>query len=165
MLPGFLLKLIAAKAQYNGGESALGVRAGGATGITYKYFQTKTFAYEGLVNYNFDKHIDGVVATALLEKQAPLVGNRFSAQIGVGPSYVFKESRFGAAGTLGFDWRVSLVDLSLDWTPAYYFTHDDHFSASNVGVGVRYILNHGRGKKESRPRVDRDRPVEQPIQQ
>lgn len=158
MLPGFVLRMIAAKGQYNGGESALGVRAGGATGVSYKYFQSKTFAWEGLVSYNFDDHIKGVVATGLLEKQAPLVGNKFSAQVGIGPSYIFKESRLGAAGTLGFDWRVSLVDLSLDWTPAYYFTADDHFSGTNVGVGVRYILNHRRGNR--RGQEPRHAPVE-----
>jgi hypothetical protein len=170
MLPGFVLRMIAAKGQYNGGESALGVRAGGATGVSYKYFQSKTVAWEGLVNYSFDDHIKGVVATGLLEKQAPLVGNKFSAQVGIGPSYIFKDSRLGAAGTLGFDWRVSLVDLSLDWSPAYYFANDDHFSGSNVGVGARYILNHRRKvreKEEYRPAPMKREPGKnaQPVQQ
>ncbi|MBS1665002.1 MAG: hypothetical protein JST68_28405 [Bacteroidetes bacterium] len=152
------MKFLAAKSQ---GESALGVRAGGSLGVTYKYYQSRGFAFEGLVDYDLDKSVKGIRAALLFEKLAPLVGNKFAAQIGVGPVYSFpNDGHFGAAGTLGFDWRVSAVTLQLDWQPTWYFTNGDHFGGSNVGVSARYILN--RKRRHQREERERNLPPNQP---
>ncbi|CAG5003056.1 hypothetical protein DYBT9275_03039 [Dyadobacter sp. CECT 9275] len=129
---------------YNGGENALGIRAGGTTGITFKKFFNKKTGLELIGGYNFDNDIKNVSMTALFEKHAPLIGDRFAAFIGAGPSYVFSGSNFGASATLGFDMRLGKTPLNfqIDWMPSYYFTNGSHFSPDNGGLSIRYILNH-----------------------
>ena len=141
-----LLAGITAQAQdseYNGGESALGIRVGGTSGITYKKFFSKKTALEFIGGYNFDNDVKNVALTALFEKHAPLIGDRFAALFGIGPSYVFSGSHIGASAALGFDMRLgkSPLNFQIDWMPAYYFTNGSHFSPDNGGVSVRYILN------------------------
>jgi hypothetical protein len=131
---------------YNAGESALGIRGGGVVGITYKHFPSRTFVYEAIVSRDFDKHFKKVEASFLLEKLAPLIGNRFAAQIGLGPSYIFDKGRLGVAGTLGFDWRMTVLpfNVQVDWMPAYYFINEHQLNPTNAALSLRYILNHGR---------------------
>lgn len=135
-----------AQPAYNGGESMLGVRLGGAAGVTYKKFIDRWLAFEFLGSYGFDPNIKSISLTGLVEKHVPVVGDRLCAMIGVGPSYIFKDSRGGVAGTLGFDWRMDRVPLNLqaDWLPGYFFINDNRLTASNVAVSIRYVLNHRR---------------------
>lgn len=143
LITAFILFHTAMQAQYNGGESALGLRAGGAAGVTYKKFFNKSFAFEGLLAKNFEKGRDGIMISGLFEKHAPLGGHRFSALIGGGPAYHFERKSAGINGIIGFDWRIfkSPINLQVDWSPAYYFSGDDHFSLINTAFSIRYILN------------------------
>lgn len=137
-------------AQYNGGESALGVRIGSTAGISYKKFFGKTFAAEALLVNSFEKKEDGMILGLLLQKHAPLAGSRFSALIGSGPSYDFARKGLGINGIIGFDWRVmrSPVNLQVDWMPGWYFKGSDRFRGANAAFTIRYILN--RSKVNSR---------------
>ncbi len=139
-----LLLQITAFTQYNGKETALGIRAGGSAGITFKKFTSGHLAFEGILAKDFDKNDGGIFATALVQNNAPLAGKRFSAIIGAGPSYHFERKSLGASAIIGFDWRVftSPINFQLDWIPSAYFNSDDHFTWTNVAVSARYILNH-----------------------
>lgn len=130
-------------AQYSPKESMLGLRGGGAVGISYKKFFGQNFAFEMVGAKDFSKEFDGLFLSALFEKHAPLAGKRFSAFIGAGPSYHFKRKGAGASGIIGFDWRIlnSPINLQVDWSPAYYFTGEDGFTAINTAFTIRYILN------------------------
>ena len=130
-------------AQYTARESALGIRAGGATGITYKKFFNSNFAFEVIAAKDFPKDNDGILISGLFEKHAALAGKRFSALIGGGPSYHFERNSFGLAAIIGFDWRIlnSPLNLQVDWSPGYYFAGEKGFTTVNAAFSVRYILN------------------------
>lgn len=142
---GLFLSLLAfqAAAQYNGGESALGLRLGGAAGITYKKFFNKSFAFESVLANNFESDYSGLQLSATLQKHVPLAGYKFSALIGAGAAYHFKRESMGIMPVIGFDWRVlkSPVNLQVDWSPAIYFSADDKVSLINTAFSVRYVLN------------------------
>lgn len=130
-------------AQYNGGESGVGLRAGGSAGITYKKFFNKSFAFETIVANNFEKDYDGMMWSATLQKHVPLAGYKFSALLGAGPAYHFKRGKMGVNPVIGFDWRIlnSPINLQVDWSPAYYFGADEGLSVVNTAFSIRYILN------------------------
>jgi hypothetical protein len=137
-----------ASAQMAGGEVAAGVRLGGSTGATVKFYGGgNRSAIEVLGLWNFDKDVEGFGITALWEKLAPLSGNnRINAIIGGGPAMVFgDEFRFGLTGILGFDWRLKApINLQVDWAPTWYFVNGSDFSGTNVAFSVRYVLNRKR---------------------
>lgn len=139
----FLITSCACMAQQQYRESMLGIRAGGSAGFTYKKFMGSRFAFETMVAKDFPKEQDGVFIAALFEKHAPLLGNKFSALAGAGPSYHFTRKSLGVVGMLGFDWRIlnAPVNLQVDWSPAYYFNATQQFSPINGALSVRYILN------------------------
>jgi hypothetical protein len=141
---------LAASAQEAGGEASLGARFGGSSGISFKkYSRSNTSAFEVIAGWNFDNKMQGVTTTVLFEKLAPLSGKRLSAIFGIGPGFNFTDPfRFGAAGIIGFDWRVShVINIQLDWQPTWYFTHGSEFTPVNAGFTVRYVLNHKKLKK------------------
>jgi hypothetical protein len=121
----------------------LGVRGGGAVGVTYKKFFGSNFAFEAIGARDFPGKDGGLFFSGLFEKHAPLAGKRFSALLGAGPSYHTERKSAGMAAVIGFDWRIlnSPVDLQADWSPAYYFKGEDKFSTVNAAVSLRYILN------------------------
>ncbi|MCG2613224.1 hypothetical protein LZZ85_02995 [Terrimonas sp. NA20] len=130
-------------AQYNGGESAVGLRAGGSAGVTYKKFFNKSFAFESILANNFENDYDGIMLSATLQKHVPLAGYKFSALLGAGPAYHFKRGKVGINPVIGFDWRIlnSPINLQVDWSPAYYFGADEGLSVINTAFSIRYILN------------------------
>ena len=142
----FSFVTFSASAQYNGGESAIGVRLGSTAGLSYKKFFGKTFAMEALLVNSFEKKEDGMVLGVLFQKHAPLAGNRFSALIGGGGSYDFARKSAGLNGIIGFDWRIlrSPLNLQVDWLPGWYFKGEDAFRTGNAAFTVRYTLNRGK---------------------
>lgn len=142
---GFLFLFNGARsmAQYNGGESALGLRLGGAAGITYKKFFNKSFAFEGVFANNFESDHTGLQISGTLQKHVPLAGYKFSALIGAGAAYHFKRESMGLTPVIGFDWRIlkSPVNIQVDWSPAIYFGADDKVSLINTAFSLRYVLN------------------------
>lgn len=132
-----------AMAQYNGGESALGVRLGGAAGITYKKFFNKSFAFEGVLANNFESEHSGLQLSGTLQKHVPLAGYKFSALIGAGAAYHFERESLGLTPVIGFDWRIlkSPINIQVDWSPAIYFGSADKVSLINTAFSLRYVLN------------------------
>ncbi len=124
-------------------ESMLGIRVGGSAGLTYKKFLNNSFAFEAILAKDFPKKQDGVFVAGLFEKHAPLLGDKFSALLGLGPSYHFSRQSLGLYGIIGFDWRIlhSPLNLQVDWSPTYYFRGSDKFSPVNAAFSIRYIIN------------------------
>lgn len=138
-----------------GGETASGLRLGGSSGVTFKkYAKSGQSAFELITSYNFDPKINDLGVTALFEKLVPLSGKRLSAQIGFGPTWVFRDTRIGISGLLGFDWRLRYVPitLSVDWAPTLFFINRTGFSPVNGALSVRYVLN-SRRNIPRRPRM------------
>jgi hypothetical protein len=138
---------LAQGASYNeaGGEVSLGPRFGGSSGLSFKkHAFNNESAFEILAGWNFDENVDGVNLNLLWEKLAPISGQRFCALFGGGPSFAFgDEFRFGVAGIIGFDWRITnVVNLQVDWQPTWYFVNGSDFSPINAGFTIRYVLNH-----------------------
>ena len=140
-----------ATAQEAGGEFSMGPRFGGITALSIKkHSYSNKSAFEMIAGWNFDKNVDGVSINLLWEKLAPLSGNRLAAMIGIGPGFAFaNEFRFGAAGILGLDWRIShIINLQFDWQPTWYFVNGSDFSAVNGGVTIRYVFNRKKYKEK-----------------
>lgn len=138
-----------------GGETASGLRLGGSSGVTFKkYAKSGQSAFELITSYNFDPKVDNLGVTALFEKLAPLSGKRLNAQIGFGPTWIFRDTRIGISGLLGFDWRLrSLpVTMSVDWAPTFFFINRTGFSPVNGAFSARYVLN-SRRNSPKRPRL------------
>jgi len=152
----FLAGSLSAFAQNNspeGGESATGLRLGGSSGVTFKkYAKNDKSAFELITSYSFDPKVNTLGLTALYEKLAPLSGKRLNAQIGGGPTWIFRDTRIGISGILGFDWRLRHVPLSMsvDWAPTFFFINRTGFSPVNGAFSVRYVLNR---KSPRRPRL------------
>jgi hypothetical protein len=134
-------------------ELASGLRLGGSSGATLKkYAKNGGSALEFIVGYNFDPKVNNLGITGLYEKLVPLAGNKLNAQIGGGPTWVFRDTRIGVSGILGFDWRLTHapVSLSVDWAPTFFFVNRTGFSPLNGAFSARYIFNR---KTPRRPRV------------
>lgn len=130
-----------------GGESATGLRLGGSSGVTFKkYAKNDKSAFELITSYSFDPQVNTLGLTALYEKLAPLSGKRLNAQIGGGPTWIFRDTRIGISGILGFDWRLKHLPLSMsvDWAPTFFFINRTGFSPVNGAFSIRYVLNRPR---------------------
>ncbi|MBP6186028.1 MAG: hypothetical protein KA479_13885 [Saprospiraceae bacterium] len=128
-----------------GGEASIGPRFGGSSGLSFKKHNTlNTSAFEIIGGWNFDENVDGVSLNLMWEKLVPLSGQRLGVILGGGPAFAFGDDfRFGAAGIIGFDWRISnIVNLQVDWQPTWYFVNGSDFSPINAGFTIRYVLNH-----------------------
>ncbi len=128
-----------------GGEVSLGPRLGGSSGLSFKkHSVTNTSALEVLAGWNFDENVEGVNMNFLWEKLVPFSGERLGVIFGIGPGLAFlDEFRLGAAGIIGFDWRITnIVNLQVDWQPTWYFINGSDFSPINAGFTARYVLNH-----------------------
>ena len=88
--------------------------------------------------------VEGVNMNFLWEKLVPFSGDRLGVIFGIGPGLAFlDEFRLGAAGIIGFDWRITnIVNLQVDWQPTWYFVNGSDFSPINAGFTARYVLNH-----------------------
>jgi hypothetical protein len=138
-------------AQDAGGEFSMGPRFGGITALSIKkHSSSNKSAFELIGGWSFDENADGVAINLLWEKLAPLSGNRLAAIIGGGPGVAFSDDfRFGAAGILGLDWRIShAINLQFDWQPTWYFVNGSDFSAINGGFTIRYVLNKKKYKEK-----------------
>lgn len=120
---------------------------GGSSGVTFKkYAMSGVSAFEVITSYNFDPRVNNLGITALYEKLPPLSGRRLNAQVGFGPTWIFRDTRLGISGLLGFDWRLKFlpITMSVDWAPTLFFINQTGFSPVNGAFSVRYVLNNRR---------------------
>jgi hypothetical protein len=164
-LPLFLafaltLTLTCASTQYAQAQDyffAAGVRADypGSYGITLKYFNTETVAFELIGRYRPASGVrDGSFSySAFSQIHNPIVSNlKWFYGFGVTTgSYIYEDVlglsqaqfQVGVAACLGLDFRIPNFPLafSVDWMPHYYFIElNKGFDANGGGISIRYAL-------------------------
>jgi hypothetical protein len=115
-------------------RNAIGLRAGGTSGITYKHFFSEYTAFEGI--FGIWQNAFGV--TGLYEKHAPTgltglkfyygVGGHFTRETGVylyrrvggiDRTYQYRYGNEGLAvgidGIVGIDWKIPVIPLALSF--------------------------------------------------
>ncbi len=125
-----------------GGELALGPRVGGVAGISLKkYAINNYYAFEAVASFGLFTKDKGIRVNVLFEKIKSLSDNeKLSAIFGGGVGMRLDPGKIGAAGILGFDWRISKkINMQVDWQPTWLFF--DELFGWNAGYTVRYNLN------------------------
>ncbi len=125
-------------------KNAIGVRLGSTvpaikSGITYKHFLANNNAIEGILSFG-----DGVGIGGLYEIHKPLATENLQWLIGFG-GYVgitSGDSKVGAAGIIGLDYKFSNIPLNLtvDWKPELNIISKVGFEASGVGFSARFTF-------------------------
>jgi len=123
-------------------KNAIGVRLGSnvpaiKSGITYKHFIGNN-ALEGILSFG-----DGVGICGLYEIHKPLSTENLQWLIGFGGYVNFSsDSKVGAAGIIGLDYKFSNIPLNLtvDWKPELNIITKVGFEASGVGFSARFTF-------------------------
>lgn len=124
-------------------KTALGVRLSSAgpiinNSISLKHFINSTMAVEALLSIS-----DPTAIGILIEKHKPLFGTSLSWYKGAGAYIGFNtESKFGAQGILGLDYKFQNVplNLSLDWKPEINIISKILFKATALGFTARFTF-------------------------
>lgn len=136
-------------------KNAIGLRAGGYSGITYKQFVSSKNAFEiyGLVRFYKYSNFTNVTGVYQIHNDIPNVSNLkwyygFGATVGF---YGYKSSYFGnkidgaslgVLGTIGLDLALkeAPIDFALDWSPTFFLTNNTGFYGDYAHFSIRYIL-------------------------
>ena len=135
-------------------SSAIGLRLGYPSSISYKMFLTEKAAAEVLGSFD-----SGSGWTSLGIGAAYLIHNDFANSVGLSWYYggganvnffTYKSSYIGTGGQLslgisgylGLDYKFgnAPINLTLDISPTFVLVGDSGFVGRHGGVGVRYIL-------------------------
>lgn len=134
-----------------GYNTAIGLRAGSASGITLKHSIGGNRALEGIVDFNFQNN--GMHFTGLYEihKEAFSV-NGLNWYYGLGFHVGFWDSpdhnhsstsSLGIDGILGLEYVIKEIPftIGLDWKPALDIYQDVYGNFGLFGLSVRYYFN------------------------
>ncbi len=135
-------------------QSAIGLRGGFFTGITYRHFLSDKMAFEGLATSRYR----GLQLTALLEWNNPISEVEglnwyygLGAHIG---TYNYKYYNYnngwgndyyvaiGVDGIIGLEYTFSEfpINLSLDWKPMFNLVGDYYFNGDSGALSIRYCF-------------------------
>lgn len=147
-----LLSFATAKAQDY--QFAVGLRAGLASGITYKQMLSSNTAVEGILTIRYG----GINVTGLFQMQQRLPGTqRFNWYYGGGAHVgIYQTQRFnidrnvndtrvilGADGILGIEYNFDFpLNVSLDWKPAINILGYGPIIYDGLGLSLRYYFIH-----------------------
>ncbi|HVG42753.1 MAG TPA: hypothetical protein VM888_14170 [Chitinophagaceae bacterium] len=106
--------------------------------LTAKHFFSPTLAIEGLFSFG-----NSFAIGALLQKHNSLGAEGVTWYYGGGLYGGFGESKFGAQGVIGIDykWMNLPLNLSLDWKPEISISKDFGFEPAVIGFSARYVIN------------------------
>lgn len=153
LLPLMMLSRNEVKAQY---QTALGVRAALALGLTVKHHLDDVNALEGIVQTRWG----GILITGLYEIHFPAFqtsGLRWylggGAHVGVwgnnSGSPWFADNGNGDGGSvIGVDGIIGLeytledvpINLSIDYKPTFNFVPQTYFNSDNGAISIRYVF-------------------------
>jgi len=107
-------------------------------GFSAKYFFWPSTAVEGILSFG-----NSVALGVLVEKHNPISEGDLSWYYGGGVFGGFGDSRFGAHGVVGLDykWPSIPLNLSLDWKPELTFSKEFGFEPAAVGLTARFVIN------------------------
>ncbi|MEE9437559.1 MAG: hypothetical protein V3V14_01080 [Saprospiraceae bacterium] len=124
-------------------QSAVGLRFGYPTSVTYKHYLTETNAFEVYAGTRYS----AVFVNAAYQIHNPLgeVDN-LEWYYGFGGGVIFGNGFTGAlvSGYLGLQYTLddAPVTFSIDWVPSFLFGNNySGFGGDYAGLSARYILN------------------------
>jgi len=136
-------------------ESALGVRLGYPTTISYKHFISTNAALEGNLGLRrfSDSRWTNISGAYLLHFPISKDLPDLQWYAGGGATVVFwsyndgflggtPRTSTGIQGYLGLDYTFENVpvNITLDWVPFFFFTGTRGFNADFGGIAIRYVL-------------------------
>lgn len=146
------LLCIGSLAQAQEYDTSIGIRGGIASGLTIKHFISYDAALEGIISTRWG----GINLSALYEIHAPAFHEPgFNWYYGFGAHLGFwngnnanwgEENKnytaLGVAGIIGLEYIFSEVpiNLSLDYTPSFYFNGPSGIQNDNFALSIRYIF-------------------------
>jgi hypothetical protein len=136
-------------------KNAIGLRAGGYSGITYKQFVSQKNAFEiyGLFRFYKTYNVTNITGVYQVHNGIPNV-NALKWYYGFGGTvgfYGYKNAylgkkisgvNLGILGTVGLDLALKDIPicLSLDWSPTFFLNNDSGFYGDYAHFAIRYIL-------------------------
>ncbi len=140
-------------------KSAIGLRFGYPTSISFKTFVSDKAAFEAFVGYRrYASFVNYLTVGALYEVHTPITGvDGLSWYYGGGASVIFwnyddvyfrndefKSLNLGIMGVLGLDFKFpnAPVNLSVDWVPTFIIgnAYNDGFRGDAGALSARYTF-------------------------
>lgn len=139
-------------------KSAIGLRVGSPSAISYKTFLNTKGAVEATVGYRNWLYVSALTVGVSYQHHTPIPavpGLKWYAGGGVGASFWrYKSTYFGtndgstsinlfAIGGLDYAFKDFPLNLSLDWSPTFYFGNSGYVNGLYVrysSLSARYIL-------------------------
>lgn len=135
-------------------NSAIGLRFGSPTSLSYKKFVSNHGAFEGVVGYRGYSGYSWINIGAYYQHHndiATIPNLRW--YYGAGANIYFwnwdglslgNSTSFGISGVLGLDYKVEEIpiNVSVDWIPTFFVNgYGNGFGAGYGGLSIRYTLN------------------------
>lgn len=154
----FIFSAFAEEVQAQNYDSAIGLRLGYPSSVSYKMFLNDSHAVEGYVSYRRNSGWSWIGISAAYQVHSPIDavdGLQWYWGGGAG-AYIwtfndtsgfydnYGTTSFGIQGYLGLDYTFANVpiNVSIDWVPTYFLNgYGDGFGADNGAIAVRYILS------------------------
>jgi len=136
-------------------NSAIGLRLGLTTSVTYKSFLNETAAFEIFGSFRSQSFYNsfGVNGAYLIHNEIESVDRLkwyYGGGVGIA-AYSYDTDYTGNTGNIGFTLNGYLgleytlqdapISFSIDWVPTYIVGGVSGFGADNGALAVRYILN------------------------
>lgn len=134
-------------------NSAIGLRFGYPTSVSYKKFFKEDLAFEGIVGFRGYTGYSWINIAAAIQKHNAISSTEglswyYGAGAGVylySYDFVTTESStgFGIQGYLGLDYKFADIplNLSVDWVPTFFLAgYGSGFGGGYGGLSARYVL-------------------------
>jgi opacity protein-like surface antigen len=119
-------------------DNALGVRLTGGAEVSYQ----RTLNDVNRLEFNLGWGWNTTTLTGYYHWLFPITdGLKWYVGPGAGLGIFQSSTNLGVGGTIGIEYNFDIpLQLSLDWRPMFNFgsSHDNNYSSSNVGLGIRY---------------------------
>lgn len=134
-------------------NSAIGLRFGYPTSVSYKKFFKGSTAFEGIVGFRGYTGYSWINIAAALQKHNAISSTEgLSWYYGAGAGvYLYSfdfattesSTSFGVSGYLGLDYKFADIplNLSVDWVPTFFLSgYGSGFGGGYGGLSARYVL-------------------------
>lgn len=157
LITSFCFLMVASDLSAQDFDSAIGLRLGYPTSVSYKKFISETNALEGYVGYrNFiGASYLSINGAFQIHKDIEDV-DRLQYYYGGGASAVLWSVDFGSGSTsfglqgylgLSYTFEGTPINVSADWIPTFFLNgltgYGDGFSGNNGTLAIRYVLGGG----------------------
>ncbi len=156
VVSAFILSISTSKLQAQNYTGSLGLRLGAYNGITYKGFINEKAAIEVYGTFrSYSSSYSFITATGLYEIHNAISnagglkwyygGGITAGFYSFDKTYLGSNNTstiFGITGVLGLEYvfKELPINVSLDWSPTYYFSSGSGFTGDYFALSVRYIF-------------------------